>query len=84
MQYINNIIIPYVENVQMLLSDKKPAFIIMVTLEVKSHPLSVFFLKTMTSMCTCCHPDLLQPMDISVNKRAKDFLRGKLRTLSKL
>ena len=29
MQYINNIIIPYVENVQMLLGDEKPAFIIM-------------------------------------------------------
>lgn len=79
-RYINNIIIPYVERVRQLLSDRKPALIIMDNFKGQVTP-SVSTLLEDHDIHVCLLPpnttDLLQPMDISVNKPAKDFLRRK-------
>ena len=69
-RYISNIIIPYVDKVQQLLSDRKPALIIMdnfnnqvtpsVSTLFEDHDIHASLLPANTT-------DLLQPMDISVN-----------------
>ena len=78
LQYIGHIVIPYVESIRELISDDKPALVIMdnfkgqVTVAVndllEQHNIHVCLLPPNTT-------DLLQPMDLSVNKPAKDFLR---------
>ena len=74
MQYTNNnIIIPYVENVQMLLSDKKPASIIMDNFRGQATPSVSILLEDHD-----IHAYLLQPMDISVNKACKRLPQGKI------
>ena len=80
LQYISNIIAPYVENVRHLLGDRKPAIVIIdnfkaqitapVNALLEEHNIHVCLLPPNTT-------DLLQPMDISVNKPAKDFLKRK-------
>ena len=73
-RYINNIIIPYVERVRQLVSDRKPALMIMDNFKGQITP-SVSTLLEDRDIHVCLLPpnttDLLQPMDISVNKPAK-------------
>ena len=78
LEYIEHIIVPYVETTRDLLNDDKAALVIMdnfkgqVTASVNSlldrHIIHVCSLPPNTT-------DLLQPMDISINKPAKDFLK---------
>ena len=80
LQYVSNIIAPYVESVRSLIGDRKPALIIMDNFKGQVTP-SVNALLEEHDIHVCLLPpnttDVLQPMDISVNKPAKDFLRGK-------
>ena len=79
-QYVTNIIIPYVEATRELINDMKPALVIMdnfrgqvtptITALLEDHDIHVCLLPPNTT-------DSLQPMDVSVNKPAKDFLRRK-------
>lgn len=79
LEYIENIIVPYVDATRNLLKDNKPALVIMdnfkgqVTSTVSelldSHNIHVCLLPPNTT-------DRLQPMDISVNKPAKAFLKN--------
>ena len=78
-EYIKEIIIPYIESKRADVGDK-PALVIMdnfkgqITSTINSlleaHDIHVCLLPANTT-------DLLQPMDISVNKPAKDFLKRK-------
>lgn len=78
LEYIEHIIVPYVKTTRDLLNDNKPALVIIdnfkgqITASVNalldSHKIHVCLLPPNTS-------DLLQPMDISVNKPAKDFIK---------
>ena len=78
-EYIEEIIIPYIESKRADVGDK-PALVIMdnfkgqITSTINSlleaHDIHVCLLPANTT-------DLLQPMDISVNKPAKDFLKRK-------
>ena len=78
-QYVKNIIVPYVKGCRDTIGDK-PALVIMDNFKgqitaainelLESHNIHVTLLPPNTT-------DLLQPMDISVNKPAKDFLKRK-------
>ena len=78
LQYIEHIIVPYVETTRDLMNDEKPALVIMdnfkgqVTASVNalldSHNIHVCLIPPNTT-------NVLQPMDISVNKPAKDFIK---------
>ena len=80
LQYVNNIIVPYVKSVRQQLGDRKPALVIIdnfkgqvtasLTSLLEEHDIHVCLLPPNST-------DRLQPMDISVNKPAKDFLRAK-------
>ena len=75
-QYIEEVIIPYVEAQRADLEDSKPALVIVdnfrgqttsrVTDLLEANSIHVCFLPANTT-------DLLQPMDISVNKPARTF-----------
>lgn len=80
LEYINEIIVPYVESWRDDFGESKSALVIMdnfkgqitsgVNTLLESHNIHVCLLPPNTT-------DLLQPMDISVNKPAKDFLKRK-------
>ncbi len=77
-RYVENIIVPYVASTQALIKEDKPALVIMdnfkgqitsaVTKILEENDIHVVLLPPNTT-------DLLQPMDLSVNKPAKDFLK---------
>lgn len=80
-QYVNEIIVPYVESQRDALEDpSQAALVIMDNLKgqvtttinelLEAHNINVCLLPPNTT-------DLLQPMDIAVNKPAKDFLKRK-------
>lgn len=79
LQYVSNIIVPYTDNVRSLIGERKPVLVTMdnfkgqitsVNTLLEDHNIHVCLLPTNTT-------DVLQPMDVSVNKPAKDFLREK-------
>ena len=79
-QYINNIVVPYIVKVREQFSDTTPALVIMDNFKGQiTDP--VLSLLESNNIHTCLLPpnttDRLQPMDISVNKPAKDFIRQK-------
>ena len=79
LQYIDYIIIPYVDGVRDLIGDHtKPAVVIMDNFKGQTTE-SVKNLLEDHNIHTCYLPpnttDLLQPMDISVNKPAKDYVK---------
>ena len=79
LQYIENVIAPFVESILCLLGDRKPALIVIdnfkgqvtpsVNACLEEHDIHVCLLPPNTT-------SVLQPMDISVNKPAKDFLKA--------
>ena len=79
LQYVEHIVVPYIEKMRDSVGDKA-ALVIMdnfkgqvtksVTSLLEDHNIHICLLPTNTT-------DLLQPMDISVNKPAKDFLKRK-------
>ena len=78
MEYINEIIIPYVECTRRSFEDDTPAMVIMDNFKGQITT-SVTELSETNIIHVCLLPanttDLLQPMDISVNKPATDFLK---------
>ena len=80
LQYIEHIILPYVRQVRerLQLGDDKPAVAIMDNFKGQITE-AVTSLLEANNVHVCLLPanttDLLQPMDIAVNKPAKDFLR---------
>ena len=80
LEYIRDIIIPYVERVWEELGDRKSALVVIDNFKGQITPavnaaldecdIHVFLLPPNTTYT-------LQPLDISVNKPAKDFIRGK-------
>ena len=80
LEYLRDIIVPYVEKVRKELRDCKPALVNIDKFEGQITPavnaafdkydIHVVLLPPNTT-------DRLQPLDISVNKPAKDFVRGK-------
>ena len=79
-QYIKAIIIPYVEKQRDNLGEDKSALVIMDNFKGQITPCVNAILEE-NSIHVCLLPanttDLLQPVDISVNKPVKDFLRQK-------
>ena len=79
--YVENIIISYVNNIRSLLNDdSKPALFIMDNF--KGHTTSnVLSLLKSNDIHVCMLPpnttDRLQPMDISINRPGKSFLKAK-------
>ena len=79
-EYISEVIVPYVENVRDLIKEVKPALVVMdnfkgqitdkVNALLEENDIHVCLLPANTT-------DRLQPMDISVNKPTKDFPRRK-------
>ena len=77
-QYVDNIILPYVAAIRASIEENKPALVIMdnfkgqitsaVTELMEENNIHVVLLLPNTT-------DSLQPMDLSVNKPAKDFLK---------
>ena len=81
LQYVQNIIIPYVEVQQSQLEDAgKSALVIIDNFKGQITP-SLHALLEEHNIFSCLLPpnttDLLQPMDIAVNKPAKDFMKRK-------
>lgn len=80
LEYINDIIVPYVEKMRELIDDDKPALVIIDNFKGQVTE-SVTARLEECNIHTCLLPanttDQLQPMDLSVNKAAKDFLRDK-------
>ena len=81
LEYIGHIIIPYVENIrQMLYNEMTPGLIIMDNFKGQITE-KVNDLLEENHLHVCLLPpnttDLLQPMDISVNKPVKSFLKDK-------
>ena len=80
-QYVENIIIPYVNNIRGLLNDdSKPALVIMDNFKGQTTS-NVLSLLESNDIHVCMLPpnttDRLQPMDISINRPAKSFLKAK-------
>ena len=79
-QYIHNIIIPYVESKRETLGERKPALVIIDNFKGQMTT-QINQLLEENDIHVCPLPpnttDLLQPMDISVNKLAKDFMKRK-------
>ena len=80
-QYVDNIILPYVEITRKNLNNEEaPALVIMDNFKGQITQVINSILED-NHIHVCLLPantmDLLQPMDISVNKPAKDFLRKK-------
>ena len=77
-QYIEKIIVPYIDSAWQAFQDDTPALIIMDNFKGQITS-SVTSLLEENNIHVCLLPpnttDRLQPMDISVNKLAKDFLR---------
>ena len=77
-QYVENIIHPYVESVRCTLSCDSPAVVIMDNFKAQITQ-KVYELFNSYDIHTCVLPpnttDRLQPLDIAVNKPAKDFLQ---------
>ena len=77
-QYVENIVIPYVAAIRAAIEEDKPVLVIMdnfkgqitsaVTELLEEKDIHVVLLPPNTT-------DSLQPMDLSVNKPAKDFLK---------
>ena len=78
LEYIEHIIIPYVETTRDLINSNKPALVIMDNFKGQVTP-SVNSLLESHDIHVCLLPpnttDVLQPMDISVNKAAKDVIK---------
>ena len=79
-QYVQNIIIPYVRNVRDALNEDKAALVIMDNFKGQTTEKVIHALDA-ANIHTCFLPsntmDLLQPMDLTVNKPVKAFLRHK-------
>lgn len=81
LEYISDIIIPFVESVRSTYRERNtPAVIIMDNFKGQTTP-RISKLLEENNLHTCLLPpnttDKLQPMDVSINKPAKDFLRAK-------
>ena len=80
-RYIDNIIAPYVNAIRENFEDNTPAVIIMDNFEGQITPQISSLLKR-NNIHTCLLPpnttDCLQPMDLTVNNPAKDFLKCRL------
>ena len=80
LQYISNIIVPYVEGTRCLLGNHTPALAIIDNFKGQvTAPVNALLEENDIHVCLLPPntTDVLQPMDISVNKPAKDFLKGK-------
>ena len=71
-QYMNKIIVPYIKRTLESFDDDMPALVI---LHWAGHKLTNRSLGVHVCLLPPNTTDLLQPMDLSVNKPAKDFLR---------
>ena len=80
-QYIEEIIIPYVDKMRELLKDTSKAALVIIDKFKGQITTSVNSLLEGNNINVCLIPanttDLLQPMDLAVNKPAKDFLKRK-------
>ena len=78
--YVNAVVIPYIAAQQAVHGDKTPAVIIFDNFKGQVTP-TVMSLLDENDIHVCLLPpnttDRLQPLDVSVNKPAKDFLRQK-------
>jgi len=78
LQYVKNIIVPYVKSTRGSFEDDTPALVIIDNFKGQITS-SVTDLLESNNIHVCLLPpnttDLLQPMDLSVNKPAKDFLK---------
>ena len=79
-QYINHIVLPYISKVRESFDDITPALVIMDNFKGQITE-DVLTLLNNNNVHTCLLPpnttDRLQPMDISVNKPAKDYIKQK-------
>lgn len=78
LQYIEHIIVPYVEKIREDVGSDKAALVIMDNFKGQVTPAVNAVLEDNNILVTLLPPnttDLLQPMDISVNKPAKEYLR---------
>ena len=75
-QYVENIIIPYIKSARASFSDDTPALVIMDNFKGQITSAVAELLES-NNIHVCLLPsnttDQLQPMDLSVNKPAKDF-----------
>ena len=79
-QYINNIFVPYVEQMRQLFNEDKPAVVIMDNYKGQITETMTELLerhRIHTCLISANATDRLQPMDILVNKLAKSFLKKK-------
>ena len=80
-QYINEVIVPYVESQRGALEDPNQAALVIIDNFKGQVTAAINELLEAHSIHVCLLPpnttDLLQPMDIAVNKPAKDFLKRK-------
>ena len=79
LQYIDHVILPFGESMRGKIGDDKAALVIInnFTGQVTE---SVMSLLESNNVCVCLLPpnmtNVLQPMDIAVNKSAKEFIKG--------
>ena len=80
-QYIEEIIIPYVDKMRELLKDTTKAALVIIDKFKGQITTSINSLLEGNNINVCLIPanttDLLQPLDLAVNKPAKDFLKRK-------
>ena len=80
LEYIDDIVIPYVEKTRELIGESSPALVIIDNFKGQVTETILGRLEEY-NIHTCRLPanttDQLQPMDLSVNKAAKDFLRDR-------